>query len=62
MDKLRESNNTIINIEVEGTGGLSPPFLVLSERPVGLYPDKKILSRSVSHLLFYLSYDNTLVF
>jgi hypothetical protein len=25
---------------VEGIGGLSPPFLVLSERPVGLYPDE----------------------
>ncbi len=32
------------SIEVEGIGGHSPPFHVLSEQPVGLYPDENPFS------------------
>jgi hypothetical protein len=43
-DKYSASRELIILIEVEGIGGLSPPFLVLSEQPVGLYPDENPFS------------------
>ncbi len=34
----------LLAIEVKKIGGLSPPFLVLSERPVGLYTDENPFS------------------